>query len=209
MNGTDLIALNIRRMARADSLEDLLMQTNDLLIPVWLPKDFLEFAQQTLADAFRDAGLSQQDVLIPIMTTDHLNENLTLTLFKVTPETMWQQVDRRIDEYSSRSLHNRHRLTRNIRVCEVLWSFMHSNSRNLRLERERTAVLKRQLSHRSFRKRSEDEYKAFAMWVRREPGTIAGESYGGAFLYSTVHLLTTSVDIYYSNWPRLLVGSDG
>jgi len=75
------------------------MPKNDLSIPVWLPKDFLEFAQQTLADAFRDVGLSQQDVLVPTITkTTYLHEDLTLTLFKVTPETMWQQVDRRIDE---------------------------------------------------------------------------------------------------------------
>jgi len=81
------------------------MPKNDLSIPVWLPKDFLEFAQQTLADAFRDVGLSQQDVLVPIITTKSLHENLTLTLFKVTPETMWQQVDRRIDEYVPRSFY--------------------------------------------------------------------------------------------------------
>ena len=90
-------------MAGADSLEVLLMPKNDLVIPVWLPKQFLEFAQHTLADAFRDAGLSQQDALVPIVTTERLKENLTLTLFKVTPETMWQQVDRRIDEYFPRS----------------------------------------------------------------------------------------------------------
>lgn len=59
---------------------------------------------------------------------------------------------------------------------------MHSNSKNLGLERERTDLLKRQLSHRSFRKRSEDEYKTFAMWVRRGPGPIAGDNYGGVFL---------------------------
>ena len=79
------------------------MPKNDLIIPVWLPQDFLEFAQQTLADAFRDAGLSQQDVLVPKITTERLHENLTLTLFKIVPETMWQQVDRRIDEYIFRS----------------------------------------------------------------------------------------------------------
>jgi hypothetical protein len=58
------------------------MPKNDLVIPVWLPKDFLEFAQHTLADAFRDARLSQQDVLVPTITTERLNENLTLTLFQ-------------------------------------------------------------------------------------------------------------------------------
>lgn len=97
--------LPIRRVAAADTYEELLMPKNDLIIAVWLPKDFLEFAQHTLADAFRDARLSQQDVLEPRMTTARLNENLTLTLFRITPETMWQQVDRRIDEYVPRSLH--------------------------------------------------------------------------------------------------------
>jgi len=46
---------------------------------------------------------------------------------------------------------------------------MRSNSRNLGLEQERTDLLKRQLSHRSFRKQPEDGYKDFAMWVRRGP----------------------------------------
>ena len=173
-------------MAGADTYEELLMPKNDLVIPVWLPKDFLEFAQNTLADAFRDAQLSPLDILEPRITTERLGENLTLTLFKITPETMWQQVDRRIDECVLRSPSTSLILLNQKfnRVYEVLWSFMHSNSRNLGLERERTDLLKRQLSHRSFRKRSEDEYNAFAMWVRRDPGSISGESYGGMFLYS-------------------------
>ena len=83
------------------------MPKNDLIIPVWLPTDFLEFAQHTLADAFRDARISQQDVLEPKMTTERPNEKLTLTLFRISPETMWQQVDRRIDEYVTRALYFR------------------------------------------------------------------------------------------------------
>jgi len=59
---------------------------------------------------------------------------------------------------------------------------MNSNLKNLALQQERTDLLKRQLFLRSFRKRSEDEYKDFAMWVRRGPGSISGESYG-VFLY--------------------------
>lgn len=77
------------------------MPKNDLIIPLWLPEDFLEFAQHTLANAFRDNGLFLQSILIPITSTDDLDENVTLTLFKLTPEAMWQQVDRRIDEYLS------------------------------------------------------------------------------------------------------------
>jgi len=92
-------------MAGATSIEELLMPKNDLIIPVWLPKNFLEYAQQTLVDAFQDVGLSQQDVLVPILTTECVHEDLTLTLFKLTPETMWQQVDRRIDEYVPRSFY--------------------------------------------------------------------------------------------------------
>jgi hypothetical protein len=96
--------LNIKRGAAADTYEELLMPKNDLSIPVWLPKDFLEFAQNTLADAFRDARLSPPDILKPIIATEYLDENLTLTLFKITPESMWQQVDRRIDECVPRAL---------------------------------------------------------------------------------------------------------
>jgi hypothetical protein len=97
--------LDIKRLVGGDSLEELLTPKNELVIPLWLPQDFLEFAQHTLASAFREAGLSEQDVLVPIQATKRLHENLTLTLFKITPETMWQQVDRRIDEYFTRSLY--------------------------------------------------------------------------------------------------------
>ena len=60
---------------------------------------------------------------------------------------------------------------------------MHTNSRNLELEQQRTDHLQCQLSHRSFRKRSEDEYKDFAMWVRRDPCFISGKNFGGVFHY--------------------------
>jgi hypothetical protein len=70
------------------------------------------------------------------------------------------------------------------------------NSRSLGPE-ERTDLLKRQLPYRSCRKRSEEEFKALAMWVRRDPGSIAREDYGGVFLYLTIThraaLLTTVI----------------
>ena len=89
---------------------------------------------------------------------------------------------------------------------------MHSNSRNLGLERERTDLLKRQLSHRSFRKRSEDEYKDFGMWVRRDPGPISGESYGGEFLYSAMiksdNCLTTVIAMGQGFWWEVAGGEE-
>jgi len=59
LKAADLSASNIRRVVGAISIEELLMPKSDLTIPVWLPKDFLEFAQQTLADAYRDVGLNR------------------------------------------------------------------------------------------------------------------------------------------------------
>jgi len=40
-------------------------------------------------------------------------------------------------------------------------------------------MLRRQFSRRALRRRSEDEFKDFACWIRRDPGTFAGEYFGG------------------------------
>jgi hypothetical protein len=78
---------------------------------------------------------------------------------------------------------------------------MHSNSRDLGLEAERTGRFKRQLPHRSYRKRSEGEYKAFALWVKRD---ISGKWYGGVSLYSAIisqtEILTTAIAMRQGFW---------
>jgi len=40
-------------------------------------------------------------------------------------------------------------------------------------------MLRRQLSRRALRHKPEDEFKDFACWIRRDPGSIAGANYGG------------------------------
>jgi hypothetical protein len=47
MTGIDLAALNVKRLARVNSFEELLIPKNNFDIPLWLPKAFLEFATST------------------------------------------------------------------------------------------------------------------------------------------------------------------
>jgi hypothetical protein len=65
------------------------------------------------------------------------------------------------------------------RICEAAWSFMHSNSMLQVAAWDRTRMLRRQFSRRALRHKPEDEFKDFACWIRRDPGSIAGANYGG------------------------------
>jgi hypothetical protein len=64
------------------------------------------------------------------------------------------------------------------RIYEAAWSFMHSNSVMEASDWDRAKVLRRQFSRRALRQKPEDEFKDFALWVRRDPGSIAGVNYG-------------------------------
>lgn len=55
---------------------------------------------------------------------------------------------------------------------------MYSNSLMQIEEEVRIHALITQLSRRALRRKSEDEFKDFAYWVRRDPGDISGERYG-------------------------------
>jgi hypothetical protein len=66
-----------------------------------------------------------------------------------------------------------------VRVFEVAWSFMYSNSIMRSSPEEKTMLLRRQLSRRALRRKPEDEYEDFAAWIERYPGRIAGYNYGG------------------------------
>jgi hypothetical protein len=56
---------------------------------------------------------------------------------------------------------------------------MHSNSVLEATAWDRIRVLRRQFSRRALRHKPEDEFKDFACWIRRDPGSIAGANYGG------------------------------
>lgn len=55
---------------------------------------------------------------------------------------------------------------------------MHCNSLMGIPEFERAKLLRRQLGRRALRRKAENEFRDFACWVRRDPGSIDGYSYG-------------------------------
>lgn len=61
---------------------------------------------------------------------------------------------------------------------------MHANNAMPGTDGDRCKVLRRQFSNRALRRKTEDEYKDFASWIVRSPGTISGYAYGemGDFL---------------------------
>lgn len=94
----------IKRMTHSSSVASALEASGDIVLPIWLPPSFAEFANTTIEGALRDAGLlnpervpslkrvweSDADVLV--------YDNSSLFLWRIDPLTMWQQLDRRLDE---------------------------------------------------------------------------------------------------------------
>lgn len=50
---------------------------------------------------------------------------------------------------------------------------MHANNAMAGTDKDRCRLLKRQLSNRALRQKSEDEFKDFASWIIRSPGTLS------------------------------------
>ncbi|PVF98261.1 hypothetical protein CPB86DRAFT_797410 [Serendipita vermifera] len=130
------------------------MQEN-LSIPIWIPGDFLTFARGMIKKVSNDIpGVPFNECFETKFTLrgNNRSEDHVLVNFNLSPVTMFQQIDRRLDE-------------------------------------DRTVLLTRQLSRRSLRRKSENEYKDFAEWVRRHPGFLTGYPYGG---------------LGYRFWPQVL-----
>ncbi|PVF98262.1 hypothetical protein CPB86DRAFT_873454 [Serendipita vermifera] len=144
-----------RKAITGSSLEEVMQE--DLSIPIWLPEDFLTFARDMVKKVSNDMPDLPLNECFEEIFTLHKGkdepETLVLVKFTLSPVTIFQQIDRRLDE-----------------IFEIVWSFMHSNAVvKESYPRERTRLLKRQLSRRSPRRKSEDEYKDFAAWIERSP----------------------------------------
>lgn len=81
---------------------------HDILFCVLMPPIFAEFANKMIADALADAGLpaahggALQEAKLQVEHTSRRNSEdpSRWTFWNVTSTTMWQQLDRRIDEYA-------------------------------------------------------------------------------------------------------------
>src|ERR1700761_4773285 len=94
----------IQRISCAPSLEILLNPGFDIYLPVLLPCDFAVFANDLVSQAQAAAGLKETKLLEPAIrglnplgTAGKDKEGLFL--WRVGRDLMWQQLDRRIDEF--------------------------------------------------------------------------------------------------------------
>lgn len=92
-------------------MEEVLAQ--DLEIPIWMPPPFIKFAKQLIQEVSADhPDLGINNILEEIWPIDQVKmseyneslreverqEPLSLVIFKISPTTMYQQLDRRLDE---------------------------------------------------------------------------------------------------------------
>ncbi|KAJ7512451.1 hypothetical protein B0H11DRAFT_481994 [Mycena galericulata] len=145
----------VQRVAYAPTLDLLLQRDNDLCLPVILPPDFAVYANDLVSRAQASAGLKETKIL-KVAIPEHNLVGLPagavegLFIWRIGPEMMWQQLDRRIDE-----------------VFEALLVFRRVNSDlNEDLQAQR---LIREFSRRQVRREEGNEFHAFAQWVGRPP----------------------------------------
>jgi hypothetical protein len=83
----------------AKTVDDVL-QTS-LVIPIWMPHNFVSFAKQFVEGVSKDhPGSGIEDVLEIVWQPDFPTneERLSLVRFQLSPVMMYQQIDRRLDE---------------------------------------------------------------------------------------------------------------
>ncbi|KDQ08376.1 hypothetical protein BOTBODRAFT_179872 [Botryobasidium botryosum FD-172 SS1] len=148
----------LRRISYAPSVEKIFDIEKDIVLPVWAPLSFVEFANELVRAALQDKGLEAHNILTPAVS-DKIHEQpalgLELVYWRISQITMWQQIDRRIDE-----------------VFEICWSFRQAFE-NLgagpAAGEDCFKLFQRQISQRTVRNTPQDEYEAFANWVARKP----------------------------------------
>ncbi|KAG8803903.1 hypothetical protein FRC16_002398 [Serendipita sp. 398] len=157
----DLGSFKIRRVVYGNSAKAVLDQ--GLCIGVFMPIDFVEFAQGVLKQVADDhPNLLSEPLITKIWTPDiPAVRNSALYSVDIRPNWMFQQLDRRLDE-----------------LFEVIWSFMFIQGAIEESDEYRCRRLKRQLSRRALRAKPEDEFRDFASWVCRKPGGVSGIYYG-------------------------------
>ncbi|KDQ16984.1 hypothetical protein BOTBODRAFT_172593 [Botryobasidium botryosum FD-172 SS1] len=153
----------LRRISYAPSVGEIFVTEKDIVIPIWAPVSFVGFANDLARAALQDKGLEAYDILTPAMPgtdNDQLGLGLKLVYWHISRITMWQQIDRRIDE-----------------MFEICWSF-HRAFERLEAEGGCLDLFQRQLSQRTVRATPQDEHEAFAYWISREPLEFDTNWYG-------------------------------
>jgi hypothetical protein len=92
--------ITARKIIAGSSLEEVMEE--NLSIPIWIPEDFVKFARETIKKVSKD----MPDLVFnkcfkgwtKISKCEDYPEDLILVDFNLSAVTMFQQIDRRIDE---------------------------------------------------------------------------------------------------------------
>ncbi|KAJ7760854.1 hypothetical protein DFH07DRAFT_1021319 [Mycena maculata] len=135
-------------LTHANNVPAILSRASDIIMPV-VPHNLVAYMNQLVGKAQEAVGLKVQPILMPAVE-DSRDSNDGLYVWRIGKETMWQQLDRRIDE-----------------VSEVLYAFYRVNDRIYGRWKDMRLIT--QLSERAIQSTVEDEFDVFARWIGRQP----------------------------------------
>jgi hypothetical protein len=146
-----------RRLSVGGSLQQVLDPAEgDAVLPFWLPVGLADYANQVISDVRREHSGSSDFENTPALQLQRrstgqavVTGNFALYTWTIDSITMWQLLDRRLDE-----------------VFAILWSFYRATTINDKSTRPPDAsVFIKEMSRRVIRGKEDDEFLAFAKWV--------------------------------------------
>lgn len=174
----------------ATTVDELLQPDRDLIVPVVVPVRFLAYANGVLERVFADHRLIIDQTLViagEVPRSGPEAHDDALVFWRITATTMWQQIDRRVDEWVVSLLLIFHLCSIMYRIYELLWSFHRAGpietQHNMRLR-----LFQSQVSRRSVRKSPQEELGVFRAWVHAQPppavANLLEETTRGRFRWS-------------------------
>ncbi|KDQ15211.1 hypothetical protein BOTBODRAFT_174059 [Botryobasidium botryosum FD-172 SS1] len=143
------------RVTYATSVDKVFSAENDVVIPLIMTPNFMEFANDLIVKSLQEA-LKETNVEAPIKLYNNKaagdGDEETLVIWRLDRILNWQMFDRRIDE-----------------VREVLWAFHRANERLIAEMERRVEYLKTNISRRAIRTSVDEEMEAFVRWVGKQP----------------------------------------
>ncbi|KZT33711.1 hypothetical protein SISSUDRAFT_1036844 [Sistotremastrum suecicum HHB10207 ss-3] len=154
-----------KRMPYADSIDEILDKAHHPVIPLFLPESFVGYANQVVRDALRDAGITTPRKPLRELVTKAAkiearrgdqSEYTTIAAWTIDDITMWQQIDRKIDE-----------------TFEIFWAFHRALRFPDMSDRESVSAVKAHVSRKAIRSARSDgeaeELESFVEWSNKVP----------------------------------------
>ncbi|KZS92832.1 hypothetical protein SISNIDRAFT_428820 [Sistotremastrum niveocremeum HHB9708] len=154
-----------KRMTYADSIDEILDKAHHPVIPLFLPESVVGYANQVVRDALRDAGITTPRKPLRELVTKAAkiearrgdqSEYTTIAAWTIDDITMWQQIDRKIDE-----------------TFEIFWAFHRALRFPDMTDSESVGAVKAHVSRKAIRSDRSDgeaeELESFVEWSNKVP----------------------------------------